>query len=278
MGTPKNQFQITGTPNPDEEAFFTDLNQEVLGNFRPADWPRTGDGTTTGTLYSEWRFSLPARVTQGWGNYVYTWKRPLGDGVIRFFWVKNKTEDEKKTPFRKTSAKRNHPWPPILLSLVLVPDYTFLRQGKSFDVGSMEIGDVVAPNYYVREVFIPGINEGTLMIKREFFSPTKFKIPKSPVPVPTSVSYDINGVRGSFPESLHDNISIESSRSGIAQVVAGVVSEVGGALEGQFFPATNFKRWFPYIATDTQEQDETGGWLRVQWLAVPPDLPKAIIQ
>lgn len=278
MGVPKNQFHITGTPDPNEEAFFTDINQEVLQNLKANEWPRTADGGNTATIYQDWRLHLPERVAQGWGNYVYTWKRPLGGGVIRFFWVKNKTAEEAAVPFRETTHKRNHPWPPILYALVLIPDYTFLRTGKGYIAADNEISEVVAPNHYVREIYVPGVNEGTKMVKREFYSQNKFDIPQTPVPVPTSVSYDINGVQGRFPECLHPLIKLESTRSGIAQVVAGVTSSVGGALEGQIFPATNFEEWAPYITTDTQEQDENGGWHRTQWIAIPPDPPDVIVQ
>lgn len=219
----------------------------------------------------------PAIATQeAYGLYEYVDKKCVDSNVI-FIYGPNKTEEEKQRPFRETTHKRNHPWPPMLLALALIPDYTFLRQGKGYDPVTEEISDVVAPTYYVREVYVPGVNEGTQMVKREFFSPTKYDIPHTPVPVPTSVAYDINGVRGTFPECLHPEILIQSTRSGIAQVVAGVVSEVGGALEGQLFPATNFKEWAPYIASDTQEQVEAG-WYRVQWIAIPPEKPKTIVQ
>lgn len=278
MAAPKNQFQITGTPDPNEEAFFTDINQEALKNLRTDQWPRTADAGGSNTLYQDWVLHLPDRVAQGWGDYIYTWKLQVGEGVIRFFWAKNKTAAESMVPFRETTEKRNHPWPPVLLALVLIPDYTFLRTGKGYDPITNEISEVVAPNHYVREIFVPGVNEGTMMVKRMFYGPRKFDITQTPVPVPTSVSYDINGVHGRFPECLHPRIELASTRSGIAQVVAGVVSEVGGALEGQIFPATNFEQWEPYIYTDTQDQDENGGWLRTQTLAIPPDPPDVIVQ
>lgn len=230
-----------------------------------------------GTLYKNSPIWMDRSfAAMGYADYVLSDVTP-GDNSFNFWYLKNKTDDEANTPFRETTVKRNHPWPPMLLALVLVPDYTFLRTGKGYNSVENEVSEVVAPTYYVREVYIPGVNEGTKMIKREFFSPRKFDIPQTPVPVATSVSYDINGVRGSFPECLHPDIVIQSTRSGIAQVVAGVVSEVGGALEGQLFPATNFKEWAPYIVTDTQEQ-QSGGWYRVQWIAIPPEKPKTIVQ
>jgi hypothetical protein len=264
------------TPNPSRFGFSVIVPQKEIVQ-HASSWPQ--EGSLFKNFY--WPPDNAMRQDNQFGLYVYVQSRQTTsterDPAIEFIFGPNMTEEEKQTPFRETTHKRNHPWPPMLLALALIPDYTFLRQGKGYDPATNEISDVVAPTYYVREVYVPGVNEGTKMVKREFYSPTKYDIPHTPVPVATSVAYDINGVRGTFPECLHPEILIQSTRSGIAQVVAGTVSEVGGALEGQLFPATNFKEWAPYIATDTQEQVDTG-WYRVQWIAIPPEKPKTIVQ
>jgi hypothetical protein len=270
------KWQLLPTPNPSKFGFSVIVPQKVIVK-NPSQFP------VEGSLFNEffWPPNPDMKNNTRFGLYIYVQCRQArtteGDQAIEFIFGPNMTDEEKQEPFRETTHKRNHPWPPMLLALTLIPDYTFLRQGKGYSAADNEISDVVAPSYYVREVYVPGVNEGTKMIKREFYSPTKFDIPQTPVPVPTSVAYDINGVRGTFPECLHPQILIQSTRSGIAQVVAGVVSEVGGALEGQLFPETNFKEWAPYITTDTQEQVDTG-WYRVQWMAIPPEKPKTIVQ
>lgn len=275
------RWDLIDTPNPSLFGFVVRVPQDKI-SLEPQLCPQEGDLFKT--------LGLKNNVSMGWipdnalatdgrfGLYVYVQKSSdAKNGNINFIYGPPRTEEQKNTPYRETTVKRNHPWPPMLLGLVLIPDYTFLRTGKGYDPDTNEISEVVAPNYYVREVYVPGVNEGTKMVKREYFSPTKYDIPQTPVPVPTSVSYDINGVRGSFPECLHPKIEIISTRSGIAQVVAGVVSSVGGALEGQIFPATNFEEWAPYIATDTQELTEAG-WYRVQMIAIPPEMPDTIVQ
>lgn len=273
MAAPKNQFHITGTPDPNEEAFFTDLNQEALKNLRNDQWPRTSDGGNTATLYQDWVLSLPERVKQGWGNYVYVRKRPLGDGVIRFFWAKNKTEEEKNTPYRETPSFGNHYWPPMLLLLRFIPDRNFpiTTQGAN---GQM----IVGYRHYVREVFIPGANEGSLFITREFFAAEKFDIGQHPVPEPTAVSYDYLGARGSFPECLHDRIRIPAMRTAFASYTTGGGSAgASGVLAGQIFPATNFTEWAPYIVSDKQVETEEG-WKREQVEVFPPPIPDTIIR
>lgn len=276
MAKDRPSWFLIPTPNPSECGVSVVVPMNVITNNQAA-WPQEGDLLSQNPWVAVMPLALPTR----YGNYVYnrseTTTSSEREPAISFIYAMGKTVEEANVPFRETTVKRNHPWPPMLLALALIPDYTFLRQGKGYNPTSNEISEVVAPSYYVREVFVPGVNEGTKMVKREYFGPRPFEIPQTPVPVPTAVSYDINGVRGSFPECLHPDILIQSARSGIAQVVAGVVSEVGGALEGQLFPATNFKEWAPYIASDTQDQDGPG-WYRVQWVAIPPPLPKVIVQ
>jgi hypothetical protein len=274
MATAREPFPpwyLIDTPQPNLFGIGIVIPMQEAGK-SPDAWPLEGSSLE--------EFSLnptPAIATQDkYGLYQYVGKQCVKSDVV-FIFGPYKTEEQKNTPFREVTEKRNHPWPPILYALVFIADYTFLRTGKGYDPATNEISEVVAPNHYVREIFVPGVNEGTKMVKREFFSATKFDIPQTPVPVPTSVSYDINGVQGRFPECLHPKIEIVSTRSGVAQVVAGVVSEVGGALEGQIFPATNFDEWAPYIKSDTQELTEAG-WYRVQIIAIPPDPPDVIVQ
>lgn len=270
------KWNLLPTPNPSLFGLSVIVPQKVIIK-NPTQWPAEG------SLFNEFYWAPDQSMKQNsqFGLYPYVQNRRTrdteGNQAIEFLFGPYQTEEQKQEPFREVTSKRNHPWPPMLLALVLVPDYTFLRQGKGYNPTTEEISDVVAPTYYVREVYVPGINEGTKMVKREYFAATKYEIPHTPVPVPTSVAYDINGVRGTFPECLHDTIVVPSTRSGIAQVVSGVVSSVGGALEGQIFPATNFKEWAPYIASDSQEQVEAG-WHRIQWIAIPPDKPKTIVQ
>lgn len=271
MGSPSNQFQITGTPDPNEEAFFTDLNQDALKNLRADQWPRTADGGNTPTLYQDWVRAIPSKVKEGWGNYVYTRKRPLGDGVIRFFWVKNKTEAEKAIPFRITPTMGNHYWPPVLLGI----DVQKSRVPRSVDTGNRVYR---GNNYSVIPIWIPSADTGTLFILREFTSPDQFNIPQHPTPLATPVNFPVPG-QGifNFPESLHPDITVDSfedSTNYFDTNTLGIISDVG-ITTPWFFPATDPKTWVSYILYDRQTQDdETGIWHRTQMEVNPPNLPR----
>ncbi len=271
MAAPKNQFQITGTPDPNEEAFFTDLNQEALKNLRTDQWPRTADAGGTATIYQDWNLSLPERVQQGWGNYVYTKKRPLGEGVIRFFWAKNKTEAEINSPFKTTPTMGNHYWGPILLDIEIT---------KSKIPRAVDTGDRIYRGFTYKAIpiWIPSADTGTLFILREFTAPAKFDIPQWPTPILTPVNFAVPGSRDfSFPESYHGDLPIkemEDSSSSYDPVSVAVSSNVG-LTTPWFFPATPFKTWGTFILYDRQSQDEESGvWHRLQMEVNPPNLPK----
>lgn len=274
MGKVKNQFQIISTPNPNEEAFYTDLDQEVLSNFRTGEWPRTIDSGSQ-TLYQAWRYALPERVKQGWGDYAYTSKQPIGEGGMRFFWAKNKNDEDKNTPFRSYTEVKNHRWSPILLAFGIQQDYTFPNSTNV--ISGNDVGIVTAPRNYPKYVYIPEVNEGSRFVIEEFFAATKFDIPQTPVPTATAVQVNMLDVTLSFPESLHPKIVIPNTRTGLTQVIAGVAGEAGGGINGQVFPATNFETWAPYIMTDQQEFTETG-WHRIRVRVYPPALPDAIVR
>lgn len=254
------------TPNPVERSLLVLVEESVFANspdIVPA--PRT--------LYKDFPDSLiPQEYPRDrWGEYVYTY--PQGTHGLLF--AKNKTLTEANTPFRKTTWKGNHRWPPILLGVAIIPDY---GSPRSFPVmvGNV-IGTGVGPTYYDQVHYIPDVSEGTRFVKEEFFGPTQFNIPQTPVPVPTSVSYLLpGGITGNFPECLHDTIKIDATITNSQQLVSGSVSRVGTTIGQQIFPATNFTDWSPYILSDTQERQD-GGWYRVRIRVFPPPQPESIL-
>ena len=254
------------TPNPSERGLLVIVPDEVFlanGGVLPAE----------GTSYAacaETFFSGDYRASCE--NYIYTGQigeRGMGFGI-------NKTVEEANTPFRTTTWKGNHRWPPILLALVIVEDYGAPRSFTTYD--GTNLGTGFGPTYYDRVVYIPDVAEGTRFVKDEFFAPTPFNIPQTPVPVPTSVTYSLpGGVNGNFQECLHPTITIPPAITATSQIVSGTTAGIGTALEGQTFPATNFEEWSPYVLSDNQEL-QGGGWYRVRIRVFPPAQPEAIVQ
>lgn len=270
MGTPKTQFQITATPDPNAEAFYTDLDQEVLSQLRQSEWPRTSDGGNTATVYQDWIQHLPERVTAGYGNYLYVRKVGLGGGEVRFYWSANKTQEQKDTPFRETTTFGNHYWPPILLGV----DIQKSRMPRAVNGGNVIYRGA---KYEGTPIWIPNADTGTKFVLKDYFAADKFDIPKYPTPITAPVSFPLPGSDPfNFPESLHGDITIPALQDELSTYNLGTsqVLNVVGSTSGWFIPHTNFETWKPYVLYDRQSEVEVG-WHRQQMWVFPPALPKA---
>lgn len=264
------KWELIKTPNPSEFgiAVTVPMNKVVSS---PANFPVEGSLLSQNIWAADRVLTDPAL----YGNYIYTdYQQSVSSEKERsftFFYAKNKTEEEKNTPYREFPEHGNHYWPPMLLMLRFIPDRNFpiTTQGANGQT-------IIGFRHYVREVFIPGANEGTLFVTREFFAATKFDIGQAPVPEPTAVSYDYLGARGNFPECLHGKIRIPSMRTAFASyTTGGSTTGASGVLSGQLFPETNFTEWAPYILSD--KQTFTGvGWHRIQIEVFPPPIPETI--
>lgn len=254
MADPADWYEVP-TPSPNEWSFVT-----VVRSLWGVQMPVAGQ-----TIYRDWKQMIPQRAAGNYGSYVYADSVEAPAGWLGFLWVRHKTEKEKATPFRTIETFGNHRWPPELRSLRFFADPSFPRAING-PGGSI----ITGPTYYVRQVYIPEQNEGTRFVIREFLSDTPFKIPLHPVPEPTSVSYDVPGASGSFPECLHPKIVIPAFRTATQSfTVTDGSSGAAGAIPGQAFPATNFETRAPYFVSDEQ-QFTNGLYYRKQVQAFPP--------
>lgn len=261
--------QTIPTPNPQLRALVVTVEDTVFLD-DPYILPPEG------TAYIDFdRQIFAGDVRRAFNEYVYTGQTENQRGAGALLFGPGQTTQEANTPYRGTWKKHgNHRWAPILKSLTVFADYSFPRSTNRVTRGGGS-GIVVAPTYYDRVVYIPDTNEGTRFYVEEFFSATKFVIPRYQTPVATGVQYNINGLQGSFPESLHDDIDIPPTTTATIAYQSGSTIPVGGSIEGQFFPRTNFKTWRPYVIFDEQEQ-VPGGWSRMRIRVYPPVRPRAI--
>jgi hypothetical protein len=269
-----NPWRLVNTPEPDLLGFRTFHDPDTLV-FKTADgndgWPIEGT-----TVYGNWFGALGAYTKSAlpWGNYVLTDEEITDEGIVAFTWHKNKTVAEANVPFRSHWAEfGDKHWPAILKALTLQQDDQFVAATPTIS-GSNQ-GIAIAPRYYQQEEYINDVDEGTRFLLQEFFGPREFIIPKYPTPQPGRVSYQTATREGSFPECLHDDITIPSTRTSISQNAGGTTTEAAGALEGQFFPKTAFKTWRPYVKKSTQVRRD-GGWYRTIVRVYPPRIPRRI--
>lgn len=186
--------------------------------------------------------------------------------VVSLLFFPSLTDAQRNKPYRTLSYFGDHRWPPILHSIVFIKDNTFPRFTSGGKGGQGAI--ISGPTYYAREVYTPECYEGSRFLQEEFISDVPYNIPLYPVPVPTAVSYDLPGIRGSFPECLHPKIVIPAAQTANAAFVAGDYATTSGAVQGQVFPATNFEDWSPYVLTDKQWFDN--GYRRTRIQVAPP--------
>lgn len=254
------------TPNPDEFALQVWVPQEkIVSQHMPTS------GTTT---YREFKMHPTPNTAEGYAGYIYTYATgPREDGALGFHFAKPKTAAEMRVPFRSQIERMgNHRWPDVLVALAVTADYTFPRAGQIIKNGAL--GTVTGPNYRISEALIPEMNEGTRFLVQEFQSPTPFTIPRYRVPGATSVSLSLpDGTNYRHGECLHDDIEIDALNTASATYLAGSASSVGGNIESQRFPASNFSKWRAYWFSDEQVLKD-GGWYRRRVRVLPPRAPR----
>lgn len=276
MSQSHSPFWPLVTPVPNEFAIGVIIDKSVLVN-NPNAIP------TEGTPMNKFPSNvIPQGLAPEWNTYIFVSSkdgdpRPeREDGKITLIFGKNKTAAQLAVPFRSTPSTGPKSWHPILLSLELIADPNF-PLATSVITKDGGLGTATAQRHIVREEYIPGAQEGTKFITDEFYAATPFNIPQHECPLASHVSYDFPGASGGFPECLHDDLAIKSKRSGVRILDEVGNNELGGALPGQFFPATNFTDWTPYYVSDDQKFIGTG-YHRVRVFAIPPPQPDIILQ
>lgn len=274
MGKASTQFQIIDSPSPNEEAFFTDLDQEVLATVRAEHWPRTND-TATPTIYQDWKFALPERVKNGWGNYVYTRKQAVGEGVMRFYWMKVHTDIERLTPFEDEILWRPHYWHNVLKWVEFGEDWGFPLSQETIDVTNRK-ALVIAGRPVILYTWLPGMELVTKIRRRRFISDTPFPEHEmvSNEPVPTEVSFDYVGKDGGFPKCLHPEIPVPGTQSGYRSLVTAGEPKSSNQTAGnrQFFPKTNHEEWQTHTVNTAERKD--GAYIRTEETFFVPRRPK----
>lgn len=258
-------FLVETTPNPAEVSFKVKVDGNQLN---PDSMP------TIGLPYNKINSSITnPRVNEcGFGDYVYINATQEG-GDIWLHFGKNKTTDEKNTPFRTSYSTRYYPWPPVLETLKLVSTTKF---PQTVNTGS---GTVTAPRFFPRYKFRPTPSVNSVIKIEQFLAPTPFdgQALIHPQPIPTEISGHYLGMSISFPRCLHPLVVLDEYVPG-ANVVEGqgtINVPTTGSTSRQVFPATNFLDWSPFILED-QCQPVGGLYLRERITIYPPFRPAEI--
>lgn len=215
------------------------------------------EGTLLGSAL--WKSIFSADYRKNFSEFVYLFQGgndSKGNGILHF--GPNKTEEEANTPYRTTSSYDEFYWDGILYCLVFIKD-------------------IVTSQYRVREVYVPGGKRGTMFITDEFLSPVPFNVPFYEAPVPTSVTYDVPGAHGGFPECLHPRMQIPMIGGGIITDIIGDPQALGGDLSRQTFPETNVLEWDERVIVDRQKLGPAG-YERTRVTVLPPEVSDANVK
>lgn len=256
-------FNVLATPNPEEWAFAVVL---AAIDLRPKMM------VPLGTKYRKATKLMPLldkqRVSEGWGDYVYTGSSNdiAPPGHIALYFAKGKTAEEAAVPFRKYTMKfGNHYWHPILVDVVVVAD-----TGRVIAMPGPNGTTRYEYPHVMRKIYQPPVSEGTRFVMEEGTSPVPMVIPRHRVPIPGNVSFDFGDVRGDFPECLHGDLEIGPQQTVFAiDNAAKESSSSYAAIAGQNFPATNVTTRRPYVLVHEQEY-RNGVWYWWKIRVYPP--------
>lgn len=265
-------FNTVVTPNPQELAFYQLVASTSM---RPDLIPAIG------TTYREWAntFSPPIRISEGWGDYVFTTTKEgpviksTSDRYMAFYFAKNKTQAERDTPFAEYPTNRNYSWPPVLEELVFIRNWVLPMTGANAS------GTVSVPRVFAHRKIIPAAVVNSRCMVQLFLSEVEWPATyfNNQQPIPTEVSWQFLGNQDNIGRCLHGDIVIPSEGGGQAIFGAGTQGTASiSSTPNQIFPATTFLTWRPFVLDHTQEYVEaTGQFLRQKIIIYPPPLPQS---
>lgn len=230
-----------------------------------------------GTLLKHFGLATGLPTSERLGSYTYTYASgPDEQGRLAFHFTEALSAAAKRVPYRvMDDSFGNHSWPAIIKAMALAEDST-LPLSANVIVGADQ-GIAIGPRYYLREEFIPDVAEGSRFVLYQFFDATPFTVRRTSVPIPTRVAFQTPSLSAQFQEALHDEIVIPATRTGTSQNAGGTTTAVGGSLDEQVFPATNFRRWRPYFCKQGQAERD-GGYYFYMLRVFPPRVPRSIIR
>lgn len=263
VSPPELGFRLVTTPNPAEFSIAVTIRDlDVV----PERMPVPGV-----TLYDAFKMGERERV-RDFGGYVFTLFEAM-EGVVTFYFARVKTPTERGTPFRVMSQNKPHGWPTVLLGVAILRDSTFPHSAAVNDGTNQGIAN--AARLYPRYRYVPGQTVNTRLIQRLYLSEVPFAIAHRPSPLAEAVHLEFLGLKDEFEACLHRRLTIAGQPTAASVYYASGVVGAAGHVTGQTFPATNMPTWQRYTVSDEQEF-VSGQYLRTEWIAQPPAMPKPL--
>lgn len=266
-----SELQLLATPNPEEFSFRVRVPDDKIR--------ASGKLGACGKLlrymkYKDFAYDVQKKRVTEFADYVYTYAEQADADHKWFYFAKERTPEERDTPFEEFYSTRQYAWPAVLEDL-------FFVQTNSFPLSTNTTAEnvVTATRYFPRYKFRPPTVVDSRIKVQQYLSekpwPAAALIHSEPQP--TDINGDYLGVSVSFPRCLHPRVELPELVPGASVVFnAGVVNRTrGGAPQRQVFPATNFEDWRPFVIEDRVEP-RAGLWLREKVTIYPPARQESI--
>lgn len=276
-----SDFQLHATPNPKEFTFSVRLSQERMNNNNVINYFRQRK-LERYTPYKEFAVYPQFPRVGEFGDWVYIYSTDGAPDYMDFYFARPMTDAERNTPFETINSTRSYPWPAVLEYL-------------DFIVANPNTTSAVA---FQRRVLSPSVTLSSDITIEHFLSERPWEedeIGTDP-PIPTEVvgsqviqlgtvssQFRFSSVNVNIGRCLHPEVRLSGpGGAGLAgsQVVqnAGTLPQTNvlAPTAGQYFPATNYTDWQPFVIEDVV-QPVRGLYLREKVTIYPPTKPEAII-
>lgn len=237
-------FQTIPTMDPSESAFVFTLDDNLV---LPSNLP------VVGTKWSDWELGQRDReIDQEWKDYVFVDTTSAAPGRRAFVFGKLKSGSAADVPFESYTDNEFYRWPTVVRRREILSLVSTFSSSTSQTTGE-------------NKFFIKPAAEVESLVKIERFQnavPWEAKAMRHRKPITDDL--------GSFvKDCLHPDIIISNPYStGNNSIVYYVKPDLGMRVD-QFYPATNFTDWTPFVLRDSQKQ-VNGMWVREKVTIYPP--------
>jgi len=204
-----------------------------------------------------------------WGSYILIEYVNGPAGYVWAHFAKNKTDEQKLTPYYDEPGNSDHyEWPAVLHGILFAEDSEFpvtVNIGVNLTVKRQRL---VAKEQKTERTFA--------LCKtrvKKYLSATPFEVPHRPQPATSEVEWVINGQTFKL-SCLHKELTLPAAGNNwSAKYTVGQVTGMPG--ETRTFPATPMKDWEPFVTAQTHRQlEDSRLWELVEQWIIPPNRPK----
>jgi hypothetical protein len=218
------------------------------------------------TAYKDTAFRAVNARMDLWGNYSLIEYVNGPQGYVYAHFAKNKTDDERTTPYyEEPGVSRHYEWPTVLHGILFAEDTEFPVQVNIGVNLTVKRARLIARASKTERTFAL-----CRTVVKKYLSDRPFVVVQRHQPAASEVEWVINGQ----PEKLvclHDKLTLPAAGGNWSiKYSAGRINGIPG--DTRTFPATPMKDWEPFVISQSHRQlDESRMWELIEEWILPPD-------